>query len=259
MSNYVLEDARENERLERQAKLSSYALTAELRGVALNAKDRILDAGCGTGLLGRHLRETYGTQAYIGLDVSAERLKEARLASPGLRFDVADLFDRASLARFRGQVDVLFNRYVMHHVRDHHVILENFYDVLPEGGRLCIVDIDGIFVNVGTPRSELARDIQRVADGFGGDLTVGRRLPALLAQAGFRDIRWEIQTMDFQGEERADEVQQFAERLEFARPTITRVLGSELAYKRFVKDYLTELASPTTAVFYNKFIIQAVK
>lgn len=260
MKKYVLEDYRENTRLENQAKLKHYSLEQELEHISFHGKEVVLDAGCGTGLFGRYLRERFPEIRYTGADLSSERLEEARKSNPAdFNFTTLDLFKSDDFSPYRGKVDFVFNRYVMHHLRNHTDVLRNFHEVLAPNGKVCIVDIDGIFLNVGTTNKHLQESINLIAANFGGDLCVGRYLPKMLKEVGFREISWKIQLMDFQGEARKDEVEQFRERLEFGKKSFAQILGSEMAYHRFVKAYLAELASPETSVFYNKFIIQAVK
>lgn len=260
IKRYVMEDLRENDRLDRQAQLKQYSLATELKGVILRGNESVLDAGCGTGLLGRYLREVYPHIRYTGADLSVARIEEARQINPvDFNFQSLDLYKSVDFEPLKNKIDMIFNRYVMHHLRDHKTVLENFFAALQPGGRLCVVDIDGIFCNVGTNDSELAADIKLVSEKFGGDLHAARKLPALMGAIGFRNIRWKIQTMDFQHQDRQDEVDQFRERLEFGKETYIKIFGGELPFRRFMKRYLDELASPTTAVFYNKFIIQAEK
>lgn len=260
MKNYVLENDLENARLEKQSQLKQYSLETELRSFALQGHETILDAGCGNGLLGRHLKKKHPHLNYWGCDLSPARIKDAQAQSgSGFNFKVVDLFNRSHFEAFPEKFDKVINRFVMHHLKDHKQVLENFFNVLKPNGSLCLVDADGVFVNVGTTNAQLRAEIDKIAANFGGDLQAARLMPNLMAQVGFKNIRWEIQTMDFQGQDRQDEVEQFSERLEFGKETYAKILGGELAFRRFAKAYLAELASPTTAVFYNKFIIQAEK
>lgn len=52
----------------------------------------IVDIGCGEGLVVESLRGSLGTFRYLGIDVNADSIQEARRRNPGLSFLVADLF-----------------------------------------------------------------------------------------------------------------------------------------------------------------------
>lgn len=260
MRKYILENQEENDRLERQALLRNYSVDQEMAHFRLRGDERVLDAGCGNALLGRYLRGRFPGVKYIGADISAARINDARQASPAdFRFEVMNLHTGQDFEKVKGQIDVIFNRYVMHHIRQHDVVLKNFYDALSSGGRVCLIDIDGIFVNLGTSNKYLRDCIDRIAADFGGDLTVGRTLPALMREAGFKNVRWVMEPMVFHGQDRVDEVAQFKDRLTFAKPVMAEILGGELAFQRFAKEYLAELANPEVAVFYNKFMIEGQK
>lgn len=260
MRKYVLENPNENARLEKQATLKHYALPDELQHFDFSGAERILDAGCGNGLLGRYLSEHYPNMTYTGADISRDRLEDARRLSPrNFQFELLNLHEPKDFQKLQGRFDVIINRYVMHHIRNHKIVLKNFFETLETGGRLCLIDIDGIFVNLGTAKPLLRESIEKIAQDFGGDLTIGRTLPALVAEVGFVDVKWAVEPMVFQGQDRRDEVEQFKERLQFARPVISEILGGELAYQRFAKEYLAELSDEKVAVFYSKFMVQARK
>ncbi len=186
MKRYVLESAQENQRLDKQAELRHYSLHTELQSVLLQGSERVLDAGCGTGVLGRYLKARYPKINYTGIDLSVERLKDAKNLNPqDFNFFPVDLFRQEDYQVLKQPVDMVFNRYVMHHLRDHATVLKNFHNVLRPGGTLCIVDIDGIFVNVGTTNKQLQSEITKIAENFGGDLHAARLLPSL-EHTGFR-------------------------------------------------------------------------
>lgn len=260
MRKYILENKEENDRLERQAKLRNYSLENEMRHFHLKGDERVLDAGCGNALMGKYFQKAFPRIKYTGADISAARIADAKLGSPdSFSFEVMNLHEAKDVAKVKGKVDVIFNRYVMHHIRQHDVVLKNFFDALDSGGRVCLIDIDGLFVNLGTANAHLRDCIDRIAANFGGTLTVGRTLPALMRGAGFTDIKWAMEPMVFQGQDRADEVEQFKDRLEFSRPVMADILGGELAFQRFAKDYLAELSKEDTAMFYNKFMVEGRK
>jgi len=106
---------------------------------------RILDLGCGSGVLALELDRLWITGSYLGLDFSAELLAEARSAmrraSPGgvdMRFARTDLTDPDWVDLTAGlSIDVVLAFAVLHHIPDRTVrarILHQVNSLLPEGG-----------------------------------------------------------------------------------------------------------------------------
>src|ERR1044071_5914304 len=95
--SYVLESKSEFDRLEQQSGLSAYDCQRELALAGLPPLQegmRLLDAGCGSGVLGRHLAHRYPGCAVVGCDISEIRVCQAREAAgdcPNLHFEVRDL------------------------------------------------------------------------------------------------------------------------------------------------------------------------
>lgn len=139
---------------------------------------RGLEFGCGTGLLSFALRECF--DAILMADTSPGMLevlqrKIAKSGVAGLQARLLDT-DAGGLAETLAgeRVDMIFSLMTLHHVPDTAGILAQFADTLPEGGQLCIADLDaedGSFhahdpsVHNGFERTALER--QLVAAGFG--------------------------------------------------------------------------------------------
>lgn len=145
---------------------------------------RVLDIGCGTGTLAGMLRRAHPRADVVGLDGDARILAIARRKARDVRFVQATAdalpFDDSS-------VDVATSTLVFHHLtRDvKRAALRDILRVLRPGGRFVLVDWGRA---IGSVQRLAARAVawlagaDRVADHFEG------RLPALLAEAGFRDI-----------------------------------------------------------------------
>lgn len=117
-----------------------------LRHAALAAGERVLDVGCGTGLLTRRAAEAVGpTGAVVGLDPARRMITVARRRA-----------ERAnSRAEFRigvierlpfddGHFDVVLLSLMLHHLPPElkREGLSEVYRALKPGGRLLVVDLD---------------------------------------------------------------------------------------------------------------------
>jgi len=83
---------------------------------------------------------------------------------------------------------------------------------------------------------------------------IGRMLPNILKQAGFKKISWSIHPMIFQNQELENEYKQFIERFKFIKPHLEKILKDNTS--QFIKTYLKEMRIPENVLFYNKFIVK---
>jgi 2-polyprenyl-3-methyl-5-hydroxy-6-metoxy-1,4-benzoquinol methylase len=104
----------------------------ELDGLDLKPGERVLDAGCGGGLLLNQLAVRYGV-AGTGVDLAPLAVQRAKACGdPGLRYRVAQLerlpFKDASF-------DAVVSFDVLEHVQDKEAVLKELLRVLRPGGR----------------------------------------------------------------------------------------------------------------------------
>ena len=258
MGEYILKGDSEVHRLDEQSDLFQFSVETELKGIEFSKYPKILDAGCGSGVLCRYI-ESHGHKSISGCDLNEESLVHAKNSSKTLETN----FFKHNIVedKFKEKYDLIFNRLVAHHLGEemYSKALNNFYDGLNDGGRVVIVDPDGLLFNLLGFNAELDKTINTLTDNFQGDLLIARKIPRLLEKAGFKNISWRIETMDFQGVEKEKEIDQWNRRFQASLSFYTAVLGSEFKGRKFIKDYIDELSKPNTPIFYHKFIITAYK
>ena len=102
-------------------------------------KDRVLDLGCGNGLL---IPEFIKKDVfYTGVDISKELIKIAHKKYPGIIFKVGDVTKKLSFKN--NSFDWVFSFAVMHHLPDEKVrlkFLQEIERVLKVGGKAIIVN-----------------------------------------------------------------------------------------------------------------------
>jgi SAM-dependent methyltransferase len=262
---YVLESKSEFNRLEHQSGLSAYDYQRELALAELPPLlegMRLLDAGCGSGVLARHLAREHTGCAVVGCDVSETRVHQAREAArdlPNLHFEVQDL---ARLDYPEGHFDVIVCRYVLQHLSREirSAALAGLHRCLKPGGRLVAIDFDGGFLNLHPqPSSWLQEALQSLETRFPVDLRIGRKMPHLLVLAGFSETRWRIDVLEWRDELLAQERRLMDERILALEPVLAAVLGGTPEAQRFRTEYLAALDSPGCVLFYNKFIVTGRK
>lgn len=123
-----------------------------LAGVRLSAVRCALDLGCGPGNSTELLAQRFPQADITGVDSSPDMIAKARARLPALRFEVADVRDRARTA------DLIFANAVLQWLPGHAELLPALLARLAPGGCLAVQMPD----NLHDPAHQL---MQRVADG----------------------------------------------------------------------------------------------
>jgi hypothetical protein len=151
-------------------------------------------------------------------------------------------------------------RFVLEHMSagEYATALARLRRSLAPGGVLCAIDGDGLFLNIHptTERIRAGLDMLRSAPNF--DLSIGRKLPRLLHEAGFASIDWRVVVMGFGGANLPGEARRVEERLTQAKPAFAGPFGGEARFAAFIDDYLAALREPGAVLFYNRFVATAV-
>ena len=266
MKRYVLENVKEFERLEKQSQHQTYNYQLELSRFLPKETGTILDAGCGSGVVSRYLANLYPAAQVVGCDFSEQRVAQAtnfihsvkKDQTSNLKFIAQNLtqltFDSSSF-------DGVVCRYVLEHMsnEDASRALKEYYRCMRPNGKLCVIDIDGLIYNLYPKTPLLESSFNAIKNITGLDLNIGRKLPSLVEDAGFSNTKWEIETLQFQGESLESEIQLIRERFDQAMPAMIAAIGSELKTKQFVEEYFECLKMPGAVLFYNKFMITAEK
>lgn len=109
-----------------------------VKALAIAAGERVLDVGCGTGLLAEHIAGIAGPAGYVlGVDPLPLRVELARSkARPNLAFAVDNAYDLSSIAA--GSFDVVCLNAVFHWLPEKAGPMRAFARILRPGGRIGI-------------------------------------------------------------------------------------------------------------------------
>lgn len=170
---------------------------------APHAGGRILDVGCGTGIVARTVTSLLGNRgAVTGVDLNADMLTVARAASatiqPGITYERADA---AALPFADSSSDIVLCQYAMQFFADPAAALREMRRVLSPDGRLALMVGRSIEHNrvYGLLADAMERHVSRDAG-----LMMRSPFPdwsaetirKLVIGAGFRDVKVEIHIMD---------------------------------------------------------------
>jgi SAM-dependent methyltransferase len=114
----------------------------ELIESCLPRKGRVLDFGCGYGMLGNFLAEKSRDRTVVGVDLNPKRIGVAR-RSVGVRTNIRfHLGDVASLDP--SPFDAVVMTDVLHHIEDRKVmlLLKKVHACMDEAGLLAVLDVD---------------------------------------------------------------------------------------------------------------------
>jgi SAM-dependent methyltransferase len=164
-----------------------------LKWVPVRAGDRVLEVGCGTGVVARDLAALTGRRGVVtAVDTSATLLARARdlsRATPGARL----VFRRADGHRLpfaARRFDAVLAITVILHVENPLGVVNEMVRVARPGGRVAVQDQDFGLVGAAHPDRELtARILDGVAARIYPEPHSGRRLGALLRAAGLTEVR----------------------------------------------------------------------
>jgi ubiquinone/menaquinone biosynthesis C-methylase UbiE len=155
----------------------------------LQAGQRVLDVGAGTGTLALMLKAAYPAATVIGVDGDEEILALAREKATSRQLDVSFAVGLAgSLAFEPASFDLVVSSLVFHHLTPdvRTQALTQVLGLLRPGARFLLADLGGVPAwmarSVFLP-TRLLDGRQRTADNYYG------RLPGLLRDAGFAEVR----------------------------------------------------------------------
>jgi len=185
------------ERLRLLSEVFGPSTRALLADVGIPPGSACLDVGCGGGDVTFDLARAAGpTGRAVGVDLDRAKLELARRESdergiPNVAFEARDVADWKPAETF----DVVFARFVLTHLADPGALVSTLRRHIHRGGALIVEDIDfrGHFAEPDCPalRKFVALYTQSVRNR-GGDPNLGPRLPGLLRDAGFEDVRLKL-------------------------------------------------------------------
>jgi len=155
---------------------------------------RVFDAGAGLGQFSAMLAAAAGPSGYcLGLERDDQQLSAARaLSTPTLEFRKGDVFSIPFLPGEEGSFDLVHARFLLEHLPDPSRALQQMKRALRPGGTICIADDDHQAMVLYPEPDGFQSLWQAYMDAFveiGNDPWIGRKLPKLLFDQGFTDLR----------------------------------------------------------------------
>jgi SAM-dependent methyltransferase len=189
--------AQGRERLRVLARVMRPTTDALLSRVTIDRHARCLDIGCGGGDVTLLLAGRVPDGSVVGTDLDEAKIALARAEAAdadvqNVEFRVEDVRDPPADA---DQFDVIYARFILTHLPEPARALSNIAARLAPGAVLLLEDIDcaGHFCH--PPSAAFDRYVElytEAARARGCDPNIGRRLPALMRDAGLGDVNMNV-------------------------------------------------------------------
>jgi ubiquinone/menaquinone biosynthesis C-methylase UbiE len=176
---------------------------ATVERAGLQPGERVLDVGCGTGIVARVAAERLGPDAQvIGVDPSPEMIEHARAISTAAGVPIQwEEGDAAQLPIDDESIDVVLSQLTLSFVGDKAGAAREIRRVLAPGGR-AVINVAGAIQPLNQEMADaLARHIDPNLAGFLGvvfSMPDPNQTAALLRDAGLSDVRATVQEHRFQ-------------------------------------------------------------
>jgi ubiquinone/menaquinone biosynthesis C-methylase UbiE len=260
-ADYIMEDPREAMRLE--LKVDPRAWVQKYLAGRIHGGAEILSVGCGPGVI---LRQVCGLNASIratGLDISAERVQEAKERNRGnaqanfVRGD-AQAMDFAS-----NSFDLVYARMLMEYLKDKEGAVKEMVRVCKPGGTVLLQDLDGQLL-WHYPEDPMVQGtvekVVRALSSTGFDPFVGRKLFSFAHGAGLKNIDVQVECYHLiAGQIESAILEQWELKLEIAGPQLARLLGSEREAREQSRRFLEYLCRPDTLTYSTVFTVTGEK
>lgn len=253
----------EKERLEERDKRTSQRRSFALNNIDLSDTRKILDVGCGNGLVGFDILSRTQSASLTGVDIEPEILLDAINKSPSGYTSYFSAGDGTALPLVASFFDLVTCQYVLQHVNEPVQILKEMRRVCRKNAKIIVFEWDD-GVNFSHPPipEELDKVFQakiQLVHQKGGDRYIGRKLYHLLSSAGWINIDIKLVHDIWQGpEDRAKYLQGTKLSLKEIRPQLIEnhlitEIEFDLAMQQLIDYYSGDIFS--VAVFFAGYAI----
>jgi ubiquinone/menaquinone biosynthesis C-methylase UbiE len=151
----------------------------------------VLEVGSGLGILTNCVATRFPDCYVVGLEIAPEQLEKATASfseTRNLRFLEGDAL---ALEFPESTFDVVYCRYLLEHVSDPAVVVNELLRVLKPGGRVFLQENNILIYEIYPDCPSYSKVLEKFAElqsRSGGDAEIGKKLFSILKHAGFRSI-----------------------------------------------------------------------
>src|SRR5438552_2591502 len=242
-ADYIMEDPREALRLE--LKVDAHAWVKQYMAHRVRSGAEVLSVGCGPGVILREISALDPSVRATGIDVSADRVAEAKRRNRGIPQLNFVRGDAQAMEFASNSFDLVYSRMLLEYLKDKERAVREMARVCKRGGTVLLQDLDGqlLWHYPEDPVVQgMAGKVVKALGATGFDPFVGRKLFSFAQKAGLRRIQVQAESYHLiAGEAEPEILKQWELKLEIARPQMAKLLGSEAEAKEKAQRFLEYL------------------
>ena len=259
--DYIMEHPREATRLEQKVDARAWVQKYVAHRVGTGAE--ILCVGCGPGNILREISALDPTVKGTGIDVSPDRVEEAKRRNRGIRQLNFVRGDAQAMSLPSNRFDLVYSRMLLEYLKDKEGAVREMARVCRPGGTVLLQDLDGQLLWHYPEDPVVQRTAEKVVSALsatGFDPFVGRKLFSFAYNAGLRNIDVQVEAYHLiAGKVDPEILKQWELKLEIAGPQLARLLGSEHEAKEHTRRFLDYLRRPDTLTYSTVFTVTGEK
>ena len=259
--DYIMEDPREATRLELKVDARAWVQKYVAHRVGVDAE--VLCVGCGPGAILREVLALDPSLKGVGLDISADRIEEAKKRNRGIPQIEFVRGDAQAMRLPSNRFDLVYSRMLLEYLKDKEGAVGEMVRVCKPGGRVLLQDLDGQLLWHYPEDPVVQRTAEKViaalsATGF--DPFVGRKLFSFAHKAGLKNIDVQVEPYHLiAGKIDPEMFKHWELKLEIVRPQLARLLGSESEAREQAQRFLDYLRRPDTLTYSTVFTVTGEK
>lgn len=267
MDQYIHGYASEEQR--RLAKLNELLNRRCISQLPLKPGMRVLDVGSGLGMFSAQMADKVGFSGQVlGVEKSEAQLDRAGAwleGRPQLHYRQGDAYQLPLDEEERGHFDLVHTRFLLEHLRSPEMAVHQMVDAARPGGQVVLVDDDHLRFTLfpELPSFEaIWYAYLRSYEVIGNDPYIGRKLVALLKEAGCTSIRNDFIFFGSNADQSdfTDYVRNIAEIIEQARTVIREYqLLPEAEFDSGLKDFEQWQYHPHATIWYQVCWAEGIK
>src|ERR1700675_2501901 len=259
--DYIMEDPREALRLERKVDPVAWVQKYLAHRVCPGAE--VLSGGGGPGVILRSVANLDSTIRATGIDISGDRLEQAREKNRENSRVQFVCGDAQSMGFRSNSFDLVYCRMLLQYLKEKERAVSEMARVCRPGGTVLLQDLDGQLLWHYPEDAEMQRTSEKVITalaGTGFDPFVGRKLFSFAQRAGLEQIDVQVESYHLiAGVVGPEILKQWELKLEIAAPQLEKVLGSKSAAREHAQRFLEYLRRPDTLTYSTVFTVSGKK